>query len=77
METGLSDRDPAGLDGLLWVLGLCTGLFGLDPDGDEIDLLSPSCEVDGFGGRQFGKEPVDTRVRGLSSDDKFNPSLLQ
>lgn len=77
METGLLDRDPAGLDGLLWMLGLCTGLFGLDPDVDELDLLRPSCEVDGLVGRQFGEEPVDTRVRGSSLDDKFGPSLLQ
>ena len=42
METGLLDRDPTGLDGLLWVIGLRTGLFGLDPDGDELDLLRPS-----------------------------------
>ena len=77
METGLLDRDPAGLDGPLWVLDLCTGLFGLDPDGDELDLLRPSCEVDGLVGRQFGEEPVDTRVRGFSLDDKFSPSLLQ
>lgn len=77
METGLLDRDPPGLDGLLWFLGLCTGLFGLDPDGDQLDLLRPSCEVDGLGGRQFRKEPVDTRVRRLSLDDTSNPSLVQ
>lgn len=73
METGLLDRDPAGLDGLLWLLGL----FVVDPEGDELDLLRPSWEVDGLGGRQFGKEPVDIRVRGLSLDDTSNPSLVQ
>ena len=71
------DRDPTGLDGLLWPLGLCTGLFGVDLDGEELDLLRPSGELDGLGGRQFGKEPVDTRERGLLLEDVSTPSLLQ
>ena len=67
------DRDPAGLDDLLWLLGLCTGLFGADRDGEVFDLLRLSGELDGL----FDKEPVDARPCGLLLVGISTPSLFQ
>lgn len=50
MKIGLLDCDFVGLDGLLWMLGFCIGLFGFDFDGDEFDFFCLFCEVDGFVG---------------------------
>lgn len=77
IETGLLDRDPDGLDGLLLLpLGFCKGLSDLDLDGDELDLRRASGELEGLEGRQLGKEPVDTlfcnSFAGMST-----PSLFQ
>lgn len=77
IETGLLDRDPDGLDGLLLLpLGVCTGLSDLDLDGDELDLRRASGELEGLEGCQLGKEPVDTRFCGLFAV-MSTPSLFQ